>query len=56
VGLGELPFEGRAIATFQDDLDDRRDAFMKSVVQAAMRIGERCGDTDRVVRVAEKLQ
>jgi hypothetical protein len=28
-GLGELPFEGCALAILIDDLDDRRDAFMK---------------------------
>jgi hypothetical protein len=38
--LGELPFEGCALAIFQDDLDDRRDAFMKSAAQAAVRIEE----------------
>jgi hypothetical protein len=34
--LGELPFEGCAIAIFEDNLDDRRDAFMKD---AASRFG-----------------
>ena len=39
-GLGEEPFEGCAIAIFQDDLDDRRDAFMKSAARVAVRIEE----------------
>jgi hypothetical protein len=39
-GLGELPFEGCALAIFQDDLIDRRDAFMKSAAQAGVRIEE----------------
>jgi hypothetical protein len=39
-GLGELPFEGCAVAIFRDDLDDRRDAFMKEAAQKAIRIEE----------------
>ena len=39
-GLGELPFEGCAVAIFGDDLDDRRDAFMKEAAQKAVRIEE----------------
>jgi hypothetical protein len=37
-GLGELPFEGCAVAIFQDDLEDRRDAFMKDAAGLAVRI------------------
>jgi hypothetical protein len=37
-GLGELPFEGCAVAVFKDDLDDQRDAFMKEAAQIAVRI------------------
>jgi hypothetical protein len=36
-GLGELPFEGCALAIFEDNLDDRRDAFMKDAVHVAIR-------------------
>jgi len=32
-GLGELPFEGCAVAIFQKDLEDRQDAFMKEAVR-----------------------
>lgn len=39
-GLGELPFEGCAVAVFEDDLDDQRDAFMKEAAQIAVRIEE----------------
>jgi len=39
-GLGELPYEGCALAIFEDDLDDRRDAFMKDAAQGAVRIAE----------------
>ena len=39
-GLGELPFEGCAVAIFKDDLDDQRDAFMKEAAQKAIRIEE----------------
>jgi len=39
-GLGELPFEGCALAIFKDDLDDRWDAFMKEAAQTAVRTGE----------------
>jgi hypothetical protein len=31
--LGELPFEGCAVAIFEKDLEDRRDAFMKDAVR-----------------------
>jgi len=40
VGLGELPFEGCAVAIFRDDLDEQRDAFMKEAGQKAIRIEE----------------
>jgi hypothetical protein len=39
-GLGELPFEGCAVAIFQDDLGDRRDAFMKDAAGVAVRTEE----------------
>jgi hypothetical protein len=39
-GLGELPYEGCAIAFFADDLADRRDAFMKDAVPIALRMEE----------------
>ena len=39
-GLGELHFEGCAVSIFGDDLDDRRDAFMKEAAQKAIRIEE----------------
>jgi len=38
--LGELPFEGCAVAVFEDALDDRRDAFMKEAARIALRIDE----------------
>ncbi|SRR6266480_61294 len=39
-GLGELPFEGCALAVFKDDLGDRRDAFMKEAAHVAVRMEE----------------
>jgi hypothetical protein len=39
-GLGELPFEGCAVAIFSDDLEDRRDSFMKETAQNAVRMEE----------------
>lgn len=39
-GLGELPFEGCALAVFRDGLGDRRDAFMKDAAQVAVRMEE----------------
>jgi hypothetical protein len=36
--LGELLFEGATIAVFEDDLDDRRDAFMKDAANIAASI------------------
>jgi hypothetical protein len=39
-GLGEMPFEGCALAVFKDDLGDRRDAFMKDAAQVAVRVEE----------------
>lgn len=38
--LGELPYEGCAIAIFADDLGDRRDAFMKDAASIALRVEE----------------
>jgi hypothetical protein len=39
-GLGELPFEGCALAIFQENLEDRRNAFMKEATGVAVRIEE----------------
>jgi hypothetical protein len=39
-GLGELPYEGCAIAFLEEDLADRRDAFMREVAQAGARVEE----------------
>jgi hypothetical protein len=39
-GLGEMPFEGCALAIFKDDLGDLRDAFMKDAASNALRIQE----------------
>jgi hypothetical protein len=39
-GLGELLFEGCAVAIFRDDLDDQRDAFMKEAAQKGIHIEE----------------
>lgn len=39
-GLGELPFEGCALAVFKDDLGDSRDAFMKDAAHVAVRMEE----------------
>jgi len=39
-GLGELPFEGCAVAIFEEDLEDHRDAFMKDAARVAVRIEE----------------
>ncbi|MGB6483881.1 MAG: hypothetical protein WBE86_10390 [Candidatus Acidiferrales bacterium] len=39
-GLGEMPFEGCALAIFKDNLGDRRDAFMKDAASVALRIQE----------------
>jgi hypothetical protein len=36
-GLGEAPYEGCAVAIFQDDLGEGRDAFMKDAVGVAVR-------------------
>jgi hypothetical protein len=38
--LGEMPFEGCALAVFKDDLDDVRNAFMKDAARAAIHIEE----------------
>jgi len=40
-GLGELPFEGCAVAIFEKDLEDRRDAFMKDAVKIEEIEGQR---------------
>jgi hypothetical protein len=37
-GLGELPFEGCALAVFRESLGDRRDAFMKDAARVAVRM------------------
>ena len=39
-GLGELPFEGCAVAIFEDNHVDRRDVFMKEAAQKTGRIEE----------------
>src|SRR5260370_26831874 len=39
-GLGELPYEGCAIAIFADDLRHRWDAFMKETAPVALRMEE----------------
>jgi len=39
-GLGELPYEGCAVAIFADDLRSRRDAFMKDAALIALRMEE----------------
>ncbi|MGB2901341.1 MAG: hypothetical protein WBB89_18950 [Candidatus Acidiferrum sp.] len=39
-GLGELPYEGCAVAIFVDDLGSRRDAFMKDAALIALRMEE----------------
>jgi hypothetical protein len=39
-GLGELPFEGCAVAIFEDNLVDQRDSFMKEAAQKTGRIEE----------------
>lgn len=36
--IGELPFEGCALAVFEDDIDDQRDAFMNEAAQTGARI------------------
>ena len=38
--LGEVPFEGVALAIFEDNLSDIRDAFMKDAAISALRIQE----------------
>lgn len=53
-GLGELPFEGCAVAIFQDDLEDRRDAFMKDASGAGMRIEDIEGQ--RVAEFEEQME
>jgi hypothetical protein len=53
-GLGELPFEGCAVAIFQDDLEDRRDAFMKDAAALAVRIEDIEGQ--RVAEFEEQME
>jgi len=53
-GLGELPFEGCAVAVFQDDLEDRRDAFMKDAAGLAVRVQEIEGQ--RVAEFEEQME
>ncbi len=38
--IGELPFEGCALAVFEDDVDDQRGPFMKEAAQTGVRIEE----------------
>jgi hypothetical protein len=38
--LGELPYDGCAIAIFADDIGDQRDAFMKDAASIALRVEE----------------
>jgi hypothetical protein len=53
-GLGELPFEGCAVAIFQDDLEDRRDAFLKDAAVLAVRIEDIEGQ--RVAEFEEQME
>ncbi len=52
--LGELPFEGCALAIFNDDLNRVRDAFMKDAAQKAVRIDEIAGQ--KVAVFDEKVE
>jgi hypothetical protein len=49
-----LPFEGCAVAIFQDDLEDRRDAFMKDAAGLAVRIEDIEGQ--RVAEFEEQME
>src|SRR5258708_25456304 len=53
-GLGELPYEGCAIAIFADDLTDRRDAFFKDVDPISVRREEIEGHNVAIIQ--EKLE
>ena len=53
-GLGEMPFEGCALAIFRDDLGDRRDAFMKEATQSAVRVEEIEGQ--KVAEFEERME
>jgi hypothetical protein len=53
-GLGELPFEGCALAIFEDDLKHVRDVFMKDVAQKSVRVDEIAGQ--KVAVFDEKVE
>jgi len=53
-GLGELPFEGCALAIFEDDLNHVGDVFMKDAAQKAIRIDEIAGQ--KVAVFDEKVE
>jgi hypothetical protein len=53
-GLGELPYEGCAIAIFADDLGDRRDAFMKEATPIALRTED--VEEQKIVVLQEQLE
>ena len=53
-GLGELPFEGCAVAIFQDDLEVQREAFMKDAAALAVRIEDIEGQ--RVAEFEEQME
>jgi hypothetical protein len=52
--LGELPFEGCALAIFQEDLEDRRAVFMKDAAGLAARIEEIEGQ--KVAEFEERME
>jgi hypothetical protein len=52
--LGELPFEGCALAIFQEDLEGRRDVFMKDAAGVAARIEEIEGQ--KIAHVEEQME
>jgi hypothetical protein len=54
VGLGELPYEGCAIAIFADDLGDRWDSFMKVASPIALQVEELEGQ--KIVVFQEKSE
>lgn len=49
-GLGEAAFQGCAMAIFEDDLQDRRDAFMKDSASTALRVEEIAGHEVAIFR------
>jgi hypothetical protein len=53
-GLGEMPFEGCALAIFKEDLGDRRDAFLKEATKSAVRIEEIEGE--KVAEFEERME